>query len=255
MVNDEVLLKLVWILYHDVAFGKRMDRRTVGGETIVGELQAGQGIFSIRGIAKEIGEDPTTVGRKLELLKKHGFVPSAEQVSRYLQKIEVARPEKGNRYGNREEPVIKRHQTEKEEEMPKTTGIDPALVDLVAEIKERGITKSSDIKEELIEAMKIMKENTSNEWGTPGIARRLNKAGIPRLRGEGLWRDADVHQLLNPKKSAKPPPKRAPAPIKHKCYGCEQYDESMDFCYEKIFPLRDLTYCHLGKWEENEGPF
>lgn len=161
-------------------------------------------------------------------------------------------------------PAIECHQVEeptkpkKENKMPQTTKIDPALVGLVAEIKERGITKSSDVRPELIEAINTIKENMSKEWGTPGIARRLNKAGIPRLRGEGLWRDPDVHQLLNPKKPTKSSPKKAPAPVKHKCDGCAKYDarpDGEDFCKESGWLVRGLAGCPRGKWEEGGGPF
>jgi hypothetical protein len=84
------------------------------------------------------------------------------------------------------------------------------------------------------------------------------------MRGRSTeWYATDILQLIKPKKKKgeKPkelsplesPPEEIPQ-TKHKCEGCKMYDPHMDFCYEKAFSLEVLTYCPLGKWEE-EGPF
>lgn len=59
-------------------------------------------------------------------------------------------------------------------------------------------------------------------------------------------------------KPAKPPPEKAPAPVKHKCDGCAKYDarpDGEDFCKESGWLVRGLAGCPRGKWEADGGPF
>jgi DNA-binding transcriptional regulator YhcF (GntR family) len=104
MGKDRDLLVIYWYLSQDAAFGTRFERKELGGEEVSRQLEPGEILTTMRGLAAEAGVDQATALRKIKLLQLRGFIESITKVNRYFCVIKLARPERGQRYENQKAP-------------------------------------------------------------------------------------------------------------------------------------------------------